>query len=109
MCWEAASTSSGGSSRPDRAALPESSCHRVTRACLAAVSLRSSAAFGSIIMTMRVHMARSRLRVIACCDELRDEFVGGERGEPEGGGLLPVRFQPPGGEFGDGRLLHPRR
>src|SRR5207248_5663776 len=38
--WSAASTSSGGSSRPISAALPESSAHRSTRAVRAAFSRR---------------------------------------------------------------------
>ena len=55
----AASTSSGGSSRPISAALPESSAHRSTRANFAAVSRRSFAFSGATSITARAIAARS--------------------------------------------------
>ena len=57
--WSAASTSSGGSSRPISAALPESSAHRSTRANRAAVSRRSRAFSGATSITARAIAARS--------------------------------------------------
>ena len=54
----AARTSSGGSSRPARAALPESSTHRSTRANFAAVSRRSFAFSGAASITARAIAAR---------------------------------------------------
>ena len=59
ICWSAARTSSGGSSQPIRAALPESSAHRSTRAFLAAVSRRSLAFSGATSITARAMAARS--------------------------------------------------
>ena len=49
--WSAASTSSGGSSQPISAALPESSAHRSTRASFAAASRRSLAFSGATSIT----------------------------------------------------------
>ena len=55
----AASTSSGGSSRPISAAFPESSAHRCTRASRAAASRRFCAFLGATSMTARRMAARS--------------------------------------------------
>ena len=49
--WSAASTSSGGSSQPISAALPESSAHRSTRASFAAASRRCRAFSGATSIT----------------------------------------------------------
>ena len=57
--WSAASTSSGGSSQPISAALPESSAHRSTRASLAAASRRSFAFSGATSITAWAIAARS--------------------------------------------------
>ena len=57
--WSAASTSSGGSSQPISAALPESSAHRSTRASFAAASRRSFAFFGATSITAAAMAARS--------------------------------------------------
>jgi hypothetical protein len=54
-------------------------------------------------------LGHPQFRDIARRDELRGELFRGEHGEPERRGLAWVRLQPPGGELGDGRLLHPRR
>ena len=57
--WSAASTSSGGSSQPISAALPESSAHRSTRASFAAASRRSFAFSGAASITAWAMAARS--------------------------------------------------
>ena len=57
--WSHASTSSGGSSRPIRAALPESSAHRSTRAVRAAASRRCLALPGAASITARASADRS--------------------------------------------------
>ena len=49
--WSAASTSSGGSSQPISAALPESSAHRSTRMSFAAASRRCFAFSGATSIT----------------------------------------------------------
>ena len=59
ICWSAASTSSGGSSQPISAALPESWIHRSTRASLAAFCRRCLAFSGAAFTTARAIAARS--------------------------------------------------
>ena len=57
--WSAVSTSAAGSSRPIRAAFPESSAHRCTRASRAATSRRFLAFSGAASITARAIAARS--------------------------------------------------